>query len=182
MQAVILVLQILILIAVAIAMLLARRYIPKYVDKKAENLATKEDIAEITAKTEQARLPYVAAAEQLRSELQGHSAALTRRQELYIALAESSADAFLAGRGTSPEQKARFLACYSAAFLHTPPAVIAAINAHLDLQVRVLRDENKAALQPDLQRTFAELMVILRREGFADEGELDASSYRFVSF
>lgn len=157
------------------------RYFPKYVEKKAENLATKEDITEITERTEQARLPYIKATERLRSELQHQSASLTRLQELYIALAESSADAFLAGRNATPEQKTRFLASYTSAFLYAPDDVVGGINDHLDVQLRIT-EENQRELQPELHCTYAKLMITLRRAAFVDEGTLDASSYRFVSF
>ena len=48
----ILILEILIAIAVFLIGLFTKNYLPSYMDEKGKNLATKEDIEEITRKTE----------------------------------------------------------------------------------------------------------------------------------
>jgi hypothetical protein len=55
---------------VAITILLGRKYLPSYVAKKAENLATKEDIATITAAVEDVKSRHAAALEQVKHELE----------------------------------------------------------------------------------------------------------------
>lgn len=59
--------------------LLVRRYCSSYLDKKGENLATKEDIAAITREVERVRLVYSAELEQIKARHQLRPAALDRR-------------------------------------------------------------------------------------------------------
>jgi hypothetical protein len=56
-------------LAVCFIVLLAKSYLPKYIAKRAENLATKEDIGEITRITEEAKKSYIHEVERLRSDL-----------------------------------------------------------------------------------------------------------------
>jgi hypothetical protein len=58
------------LISIYFIWLFIKNYFSKYVDKKAENLATKEDIGEITRRTEEARRSYTHEIERLRSDLE----------------------------------------------------------------------------------------------------------------
>ncbi len=164
--------------------LFAWRYLPKYVEKKAENLATKEDVAEITSLTEQARLPYVETLERLRGNVQRETSRLTKRQELYIQFAEAAAATLLSGRKVTDEDNRRFLAAHAALFLHAPDEIVNAFNAHIDLQIKVaaLPVTEKSSLQSELQRTFAELMVALRREGFHSDTLVHSAAFRFISF
>jgi hypothetical protein len=179
-----LVLQVATIVALGIGGLLFRKYLPKYVEKKAENLATKEDVAEITKLTEQARLPFLETLERMRGELQRQSATLTRRQELYVEFAEAATSVFLSGRAATDDDKRRFLASYSAAFLYAPDAVLQAINAHLDLQMAhaAAPQDAKDQLQVLLRASLAAMLLALRREAFHADSEFDIEGFRFVSF
>jgi len=57
------------LVAIGIGILLTRKYLPTYFAKKAENLATKEDIATITEAVESVKTSHAAELEHLRHEL-----------------------------------------------------------------------------------------------------------------
>lgn len=61
--------DILILISIGIVVLLAKKYVPTYVSEKAKNLATKEDIASITAEVENIRLQYAKDIETFKADL-----------------------------------------------------------------------------------------------------------------
>lgn len=65
-----LVLNILVLVGLVVAVLLAKSYFPSYVGEKAKNLATKEDIAEITRRIEEVKLEYAHELETAKVQLQ----------------------------------------------------------------------------------------------------------------
>lgn len=69
MDALILVLQIVILLGFVVGALLLKAYIPSYLRQKGENLASKEDIGEITGEIEKARAAYTSQLETLKAEL-----------------------------------------------------------------------------------------------------------------
>jgi hypothetical protein len=65
----ILIFQAVLLIAFGILAALAKYYFPGYLKKKGENLATREDVEEITDKIERTRVQYLSSIERLKSEL-----------------------------------------------------------------------------------------------------------------
>src|SRR5215213_11200962 len=56
-------------LAACAAILALRSFVPKYVEEKAKNLATKEDIEDITASIERVRSQHTAELERVRSDL-----------------------------------------------------------------------------------------------------------------
>lgn len=90
------------------------------------------------------------------------------------------ANVFVSGQPQA-EEKRRFLSAYSAAFLYAPDPVLDAMNRQLGLQMRAAR-EGPALVQQELKESFGELMLALRREGFFPHSDVQASSFRFVSF
>lgn len=83
----VIILNILILAAIIISYFLLRRFLPKYLEQKAKNLATKEDIAEITQIVEGIRSDRAKELENLSHHNQLKMAALDKRlathQEAY---------------------------------------------------------------------------------------------------
>jgi len=63
------ILNILILVGMIILSVLAKVYLPSYLKKKGENLATKEDIGQITREIEKARSQYTSELERLKADL-----------------------------------------------------------------------------------------------------------------
>src|SRR5216683_2857063 len=66
----ILILQVLVLVGTGVALVALRNYLPSYLRQKGQNLATKEDIAGITASIEGVRAQYAASLEHLKQSLQ----------------------------------------------------------------------------------------------------------------
>lgn len=68
------------------AVILLRLFIPSYLSKKAENLATKEDIESITHKVESAKLHYMIELEKIKSDMnvlvQRENALINKREEI----------------------------------------------------------------------------------------------------
>ena len=70
METLLLIANVALLLVIAIGALFLRRYLPSYVAKKAENLATKEDIAAITEAVEGVKTNHAKAIEQVKHELE----------------------------------------------------------------------------------------------------------------
>jgi len=70
--------------------LLIGNFLPSYFNKKGENLATKEDIAEITKKTEEVKSEYLKELENFKADLLKQHKGFNERFEWYKKLAEVS--------------------------------------------------------------------------------------------
>jgi hypothetical protein len=175
-----LVLQVLILGGISGLVLLLRKYLPTYLTKKAENLATKEDISEITHRVEEVRTQHLAALERVKSELSDESAALLRRRQIY----EETVKAlriFVAGANATDAQKQVFLEHYQTLWLWAPDSVIRALNRFLDINKRFAANPD-ATRDVEQQRAFAEVILAMRRDIGFPESELQTGEYQFVRF
>lgn len=184
MDLLIVILQLVLLLGILVIGLVIRKYLPAYLGEKGKNLATKEDIAEITAITEREKARFTTAIEELRHQLGRSSSDITQRQQLYIQLAESASHVFLSGRTATDEDRRAFLANYAAAFLVASDQVVKAVGAHLDIQraVAALPPNGRAPLQGQLRETLAAVFLELRKESFHPETAVAPADYRFVSF
>ena len=70
MNIVLTILNIFVLVGIGIVLVMAKSYFPSYVGTKAKNLATKEDISEITKKIEAVKLEYAHEIERVKVQLQ----------------------------------------------------------------------------------------------------------------
>ena len=70
-------------VASFIAWLLIKNYLPSYLSEKGKNLATKEDVAQITRQVEEVRHEYAALVEKLRARQQLRMAAVDRRLQAH---------------------------------------------------------------------------------------------------
>jgi len=81
------------LIGGGVVLLFIKTFIPKYLSEKAKNLATKEDIAEITSKVESVKSDYATILEEVRSNYQLKLAAVERemntKKEVYLEAIEA---------------------------------------------------------------------------------------------
>lgn len=157
-----------------------RSYLPTYFQEKGKNLATKEDIEDITDKVERIRSQYTLDQEQFKSQLQEKSEMSAKKRELYDKVIKSLG-VFLSGRSASEEKKQEFLDEYSALWLWASDSVIGAVKDFLDLQVAVAR-EAKSIDQEKLKQAYTNCVLEMRRSvGFPDT-KLDHNDYRFVHF
>lgn len=69
MDVALIILDFLVLIGVVVIGLLVRSFLPSYAKQKGKNLATKEDISEITSKVEEVRSQHTAQLERLKIDL-----------------------------------------------------------------------------------------------------------------
>jgi hypothetical protein len=70
-------------VAACVGLLLVRHYLPAYLGEKGKNLATREDIAEITHEVERVRLQYASLLEELKTRNSLRMAALERRLQAH---------------------------------------------------------------------------------------------------
>ena len=179
------------IIAILTVKWLLGKFFPAYFTKKGENLATKEDIGEITRRMEEARLQYVTEAEKLKTELQTglekvkaelqkDVAAFTKRKELYVDMAKAIG-VFVSGSPATPEQKTEFLSAYSTVWLLAPTSVIQKLNHLLDLQIAFAASLGSVA-QDDLKNAYADCFLEMRKDAGFGDAALSSKDYRFVSF
>jgi len=161
------VIGILTLFGVIAIIFLLLKYLPSYAKKKGENLAIKEDIADITKKIEAARIEYSQALERLRSDLNAsfHARSVLFGKELEIyeevraALVKLKNVAVkLRGGGivsthqgeSEEERQERLKKDFQKAFDLLYPAIY----------------HNQPFYPPEIFRSFAELLKLMNMEAF----------------
>ena len=159
---------------------LLRNYLPTYFQEKGKNLATKEDIEEITDKIERIRSQYALDQEKLKTELQEESEMLARRRDLYDNVVKSLS-IFLSGRAVTEEQKARFLDGYSTLWLWAPDSVVRSLKDFLDLEIAAAQKPGSVD-QEALRRAYTSCVLEMRRSSGFPDTTLSHDDYRFVYF
>lgn len=149
--------------------LLFKVYLPAYIKTKAKNLATKEDIAEITN-----------CVERVRAAISRETALLEKRREVYERIA-NSLRIFIAGHVATDIQKEEFHAAYSACWLWAPDELLVVLNDFIQMQQDIAANPSTHS-QNELKNSFSEVMLIMRKDvGFATT-EINQGSYKFVRF
>ena len=173
-------LQIVTLLAIGGVGLFLRQYLRTYMTKKGENLATKEDIGEITHRIEEARTQYLEVIERLRASLADDAAVLLRRRTIYES-AIKSLRIFVAGTAASDTQKIEFLEHYQALWLWASDAVVRALNSFLEVNKLFARQPSLVNDQQQ-QAAFAAIIIAMRQDIGFPNTTLQASDYQFIRF
>lgn len=163
------ILNILVIIAVCIIFLFRRFYIPSYLNKKGENLATKEDIAEITRKIEKIKIEFAS---------QAHT--LIKKREVYEKIV-SGMSVFIEGHPKTEEDKNQMLIAYSLAWLWANDGVIKKINYHLDLQIQRSANPNSIN-QDELKKSYTDCILEMRKDSGYSDTNLAGQDFHFVKF
>lgn len=149
--------------------LLLKRYLLAYAKSKAKNLATKEDIAEITQKVEK-----------VRAAVTNETALLEKRRQVY----ENIADAlrvFIHGHGATSKQQEAFHAAYAACWLWAPDDLLTKLNDFIDIQKDLAMDRNSHP-QDKIRSSYGQVILEMRRDVGFPSTKLDEKAYEFVSF
>jgi hypothetical protein len=149
--------------------LLVNAYLPSYVKKKAKNLATKEDVAEITSLVER-----------VRSEVSNESVLLEKRREVYERIS-NSLRIFIAGHAASDNDKEQFHAAYAACWLWTPDHVLENLNKFIRMQQDIAANPSSHT-QDDLKQLFGEITLTMRKDVGFPVTTMQQKSYMFVRF
>ena len=149
--------------------LLFKVYLPAYVKTKAKNLATKEDIAEITNSVER-----------VRAAISQETALLEKRREVYERIADSLR-IFIAGHAATEKQQEEFHAAYSACWLWAPDDLLVALNDFIQMQQDIAAGRSSHS-QDELKDSFGEIMLKMRKDAGFEETEVNQGNYNFVKF
>ena len=179
MEIILVVVNLLMLATLVIIGLFLKNYLPSYLTEKGKNLATKEDIDEITNKIERVKTLYVSEIEKLKAELQNESQVLGRRRDVYDNIAKSLS-VFISGRADTEEQKKKFLEAYASTWLWAPDPVIKSLNTFIDLVTT--SSSPKTPEQNSRKAAYATCLLEMRKDVGFPETELNHDAHRFVSF
>lgn len=149
--------------------LLTKVYLPAYAKAKAKNLATKEDIEEITQKIEK-----------VRAAITQETALLEKRREVYEKITDALR-VFIHGHEATDAQKEAFHSAYAACWLWAPDALLMKLNQFIDIQ-KDLAVDRRSHPQDEIKQLFGQVILEMRRDaGFSTTG-LEDDAYQFVSF
>lgn len=149
--------------------LLVKAYLPAYVKEKAKNLATKEDIADITNRVER-----------VRAEISKESALLEKRREVYERISDALR-VFIAGHAASEVEKEEFHAAYSAGWLWAPDQVSEKLNGFIRMQQENTANPG-AHTQDEMKQAYGEIILGMRKDAGFPETQMHENEYLFVRF
>ena len=155
-----------------------RSHLPAYFAEKGRNLASKEDVTQLTDLVERVKAAHSSEMERLKADLQSQEHVTELRRKVY----EDTCQAlrvFLAGHEEVTEPQERFNAAYSAAWLWASDEVLVALFRFLQLQVQHAGTESVAV--HDLQRSYSEVILAMRRDSVRETSMMHAD-YQFVHF
>lgn len=158
--------NVIVLIAAGLAL---KGYLPAYLNEKAKNLASKEDIEEITRKIEGVKSQYSQGA-----------ALLEKRRAVYENIANSMR-VFIAGHSAGDAKKDSFLSAYASAWLWAPDQLLTALNAFLELQ-QAIEDKTTPEAQRQLKGAFGQIILEMRKDVVSQQTDLRQENYTFVQF
>ena len=150
-------------------MLLLKAYLPAYAKEKAKNLATKEDITDITKRVEK-----------VRKEISQESTLLEKRRDVYERIS-NSLRIFISGHSSSKSEKENFHTAYSACWLWAPDPIIEKLNIFLEMQISIATTPNSYS-QKEIKEVYSKLILEMRKDvGFPSTKILE-TDYSFVQF
>jgi hypothetical protein len=173
----------LILVSVWLAAAIVAFGAPAYLKEKGKNLATREDIAAITAIVERIRAQAHEDTERLKADLSDVSEALIRRRDVYERLS-GSLRIFIQGQFPEPAEvqlrQQAFLDSYVASWLWAPDDLIRALNRFILLNMRVPAEDNPR--QRELKGAFHDVVIQMRRNAGFPNTRLTVDDFVFVNF
>lgn len=154
--------------AVAVTLLL-NKFLPAYLSEKGKNIATKEDIEEITRKVEN-----------VKAALSNEEKILEKRRLIYEQIA-SSLRIFISGHGATKEQKDQFYEAYASTWLWAPDQVLSSLNTFIEHQVKHAASPGTVP-QEVLKKLYADVILEMRKDvGFIGTN-IKAENYVFATF
>ena len=148
--------------------LILNKYLPSYFSEKGKNLATKEDIEEITSKVEK-----------IKFQLESDKTNINKKKEIYELISEAL-NIFISGRSVSQNEKNRFYKAYSLAWLWASNNVLEKLNFFIEYQVKNI---NKSTYnQDEVKKLYADIILNMRKDLDFEVQGLSTDSYKFVTF
>lgn len=136
-----------------------------FFDKIFSDLATKENISEITEKVEEVKSVYIEQIDSLREQLKRESEVLSKQRDLYSKLALSTR-VFLEGNDTH-RKKEDFSNNYSEMWLWASDEVLQKLN--VILAYHILMANGKTITQKQLKESYSNFILEMRKDvGFSN--------------
>lgn len=158
---------IVVLISVIISLIL-NKYLPSYFSEKGKNLATKEDIEEITSKVEKVKF-----------QLENDKTNINKKKEIYELISQSL-NIFISGRSISQDEKDKFYKAYSLAWLWASNDVLEKLNFFIEYQVKNINESTYN--QDEAKKLYADIILNMRKDLDFRIEDLTTDSYKFVTF
>lgn len=157
------------LITAILISLLLNKFLPSYFSEKGKNIATKEDIEQITQKIENVKSNY-----------RNEEKFLEKRRLIYEQIA-SSLRIFISGHNIEQEQKENFHEAYASAWLWASDSVLSNLNIFIE---QIIKDGGKINLarQDTMKIQYANIILEMRKDvGFVDTS-IVSRNYVFAAF
>ncbi len=154
--------------AVIISLLL-NKFLPGYLSEKGKNLATKEDISQITEKIESVKSIY-----------SNEDKVLERRRQIYEEIV-SALRIFISGHGISTEQKEKFYEAYASAWLWAPDSVLIKLNTFVEQQIKYT-EKTEITNQETMKKQYGDIVLEMRKDVGFVETEITSKNYVFATF
>lgn len=167
-------------VVIGILTLYGKHYLTSYFSEKGKNLASKEDLHEITDKVEKIKSQYSSEIERLKSKLQAESTFLQKRRRVYEDIA-SALRVFISGHQQDQTAKDKFLQAYATAWLWAPDAVLSLLNEFLKKQILYTQQPGSVP-QADLKALYASCILEMRKDAGFPQTQVPHSEFQFVSF
>ncbi|MEQ1864548.1 MAG: hypothetical protein ABL996_07825 [Micropepsaceae bacterium] len=157
--------------------------VPAYMTEKGKNLATREDIGEITKIVEQIRVQNQGELERLKAGLADVSEAQSRRRNIYERLS-GSLRIFIQGQFAAPkvalDRRQDFLDSYAASWLWASDDLIRSLNTFILLNLRIPAEDDPK--QRQLKSAYFEVLLRMRKEAGFSDTQLRFEDLVFVQF
>jgi hypothetical protein len=167
-------------VVIGILTLYGKNYLTSYFSEKGKNLASKEDIHEITDKVEKIKSQYLTDLERVKSTLQAESAFLQKRRQIYEDIA-GALRIFITGHNQGQNEKDKFLQAYATAWLWAPDTVLNSLNEFLKKQV-INAQQPLAVPQDNLKKLYASCILEMRKDAGFPQSQVPIDDYQFVKF
>jgi hypothetical protein len=169
-------------IGLSVILIFGRSYLSSYINEKAKNTATKEDIEAITTKIEAVKSNYQIEIERAKHEYEQKGAFIERKRVIYEKIS-LSLRIFIGGQELSAdlmkEKKEEFFNSYANAWLWSSDEVLNALHKFLDLEGAFVENPNSVNMA-DRKAAFTAIMIAMRKDcGFPETGVF---SYQFRKF
>ena len=157
MEIISLVLSIATVLGLLVAGLLLRVYLPSYVAEKGKNVASKEDLAHLTALVEGVKTLHASEIERLKATLLAEGQVTERRRRVYEEMC-AALRVFQEGHDGTPKAKERFHAAHAAAWLWASDSVLTALNHFIQILVQHTASPNSVD-QQRLKGAYSEVII-----------------------
>ena len=168
------------LIVIGIFTLFGKNFLTSYFNEKGKNLASKEDIHEITNKVESIKSQYLVDLERVKTSLQSESAFLQKRRQVYEDIA-GALRIFISGHAAGQEEQEKFLQAYATAWLWAPDTVLNSLNEFMKKQI-IIAQQPTAFPQADLKKLYAACILEMRKDAGFPQSQVLTDDYQFLKF